>query len=208
MKNFNIVVLSVVTALLLASCGNDTTTTSKNETAEKEKKAQTVLELTDMSGREVSFDKNPERIIALTNADMNIIYALGGTVVGRQTTDASGVPDGAKSATEVGNTHDLNLEKIASLGADAIVASSEQNLKDVPAMEGVGPKVVLTGANSIAEIKKQTAILGELLNKEDKAKELQADIDKKVTKIKEQQKKKNVRALLVLGAPGSNYAAL
>lgn len=208
MKNFNIVVLSVVTALLLASCGNDTTTTSKNETAEKEKKAQTVLELTDMSGREVSFDKSPERIIALTNADMNIIYALGGTVVGRQTTDASGVPDGAKSATEVGNTHDLNLEKIASLGADAIVASSEQNLKDVPAMEGVGPKVVLTGANSIAEIKKQTAILGELLNKEDKAKELQADIDKKVTKIKEQQKKKNVRALLVLGAPGSNYAAL
>ncbi|CAM4334986.1 ABC transporter substrate-binding protein [Listeria ivanovii] len=208
MKNFNIVVLSVVTALLLASCGNDTTTTSKNETAEKEKKAQTVLELTDMSGREVSFDKNPERIIALTNADMNIIYALGGTVVGRQTTDASGVPDGAKSATEVGNTHDLNLEKIASLGADAIVASSEQNLKDVPAMEGVGPKVVLTGANSIAEIKKQTAILGELLNKEDKAKELQADIDKKVTKIKEQQKKKNVRALLVLGAPGSNYVAL
>lgn len=43
---------------------------------------------------------------------MNIIYALGGTVVGRQTTDASGVPDGAKKATEVGNTHDLNLEKL------------------------------------------------------------------------------------------------
>lgn len=208
MKKFNIVVLSITTALLLASCGNDTTTTSKSETVEKEKRTQAVLELTDMSGREVSFDKNPERIIALTNADMNIIYALGGTVVGRQTTDASGVPDGAKSATEVGNTHDLNLEKIASLGADAIVASSEQNLKDVPAMEGVGPKVVLTGANSIAEIKKQTAVLGELLGKEDKAKELQADIDKKVTKIKEQQKEKNVRALLVLGAPGSNYAAL
>ncbi|PZG31522.1 iron-hydroxamate ABC transporter substrate-binding protein [Listeria ivanovii] len=208
MKKFNIVVLSITTALLLASCGNDTTTTSKSETVEKEKRTQAVLELTDMSGREVSFDKNPERIIALTNADMNIIYALGGKVVGRQTTDASGVPDGAKSVTEVGNTHDLNLEKIASLGADAIVASSEQNLKDVPAMEGVGPKVVLTGANSIAEIKKQTAVLGELLGKEDKAKELQADIDKKVTKIKEQQKEKNVRALLVLGAPGSNYTAL
>ncbi|MBC1488198.1 ABC transporter substrate-binding protein [Listeria sp. FSL L7-1485] len=208
MKKLTIVVLSIATALLLASCGNDTTNGSENETVAKEKQTQAALELTDMSGREVSFEKNPERIIALTNADMNIIDALGGTVVGRQTTDASGVPEGAKDATEVGNTHDLNLEKIASLGADTIVASSEQNLKDVPAMEGVGPKVVLTGANSIDEIKKQTAVLGKLLGKEEKAKELQTDIDNKVTKIKEQQKAKKVRSLLVLGAPGSNYAAL
>lgn len=46
-------------------------------------------------------------------------------------------------------------------------------------MEGVGPKVVLTGANSIDEIKKQTAVLGELLGKETKAKELEANIDQK-----------------------------
>ncbi|MBF2355670.1 ABC transporter substrate-binding protein [Listeria seeligeri] len=208
MKKVNILVLSIATALILASCGNDTANNPKNEAVEKQNKTQAALELKDMAGRDVSFDKIPERIIALTNADMNIIYALGGTVVGRQTTDASGVPAGAKDATEVGNTHDLNLEKIASLGADAIVASSEQNLKDVPAMEGVGPKVVLTGANSIDDIKKQTAVLGELLGKEDKAKELQANIDKKVAAIKEQQKGKKVRSLLVLGAPGSNYAAL
>lgn len=159
MKKITILMLSITAALLLASCGNDTTTDMNNETTKTENKSQAALTITDMAGRDVSFDKKPERIIALTNADMNIIYALGGTVVGRQTTDASGVPDGAKKATEVGNTHDLNLEKIASLGADAIVASSEQNLKDVPAMEGVGPKVVLTGANSIDEIKNKQPYL-------------------------------------------------
>ncbi|HAA4668543.1 TPA_asm: ABC transporter substrate-binding protein [Listeria monocytogenes] len=208
MKKITILTLSITAALLLASCGNDTATDTNNETTKTENKSQAALTITDMAGRDVSFDKKPERIIALTNADMNIIYALGGTVVGRQTTDASGVPDGAKKATEVGNTHDLNLEKIASLGADAIVASSEQNLKDVPAMEGVGPKVVLTGANSIDEIKKQTAVLGELLGKETKAKELEANIDQKVAEVKKKQQGKKVRSLLVLGAPGSNYAAL
>lgn len=57
-------------------------------------------------------------------------------------------------------------------------------------MEGVGPKVVLTGANSIDEIKKQTAVLGKLLGKETKAKELEANIDQKVAEVKKKQQGK------------------
>lgn len=179
----------------------------KQVTNKKVAKEDVVLSLTDMAGRTVQFTKKPERIITLTNSDMGIVYALGGSVVGRQTMDASGVePSAALKATEVGNTHDLNLEKIASLTPDVIVASSEQNLKDVPALESIGAQVVLTGANSIADIKKQEAILAQLLGKD--ATKLQQEIDTKVADIKQEQKGKAVRALLILGAPGSNYAAL
>ncbi|EUJ44622.1 ABC transporter substrate-binding protein [Listeria riparia] len=208
-----IIFISIISLLLVlvTACGPKDVTSSNttNETSNKQKvaKEDVVLSLTDMAGRTVQFTKKPERIITLTNSDMGIVYALGGSVVGRQTMDASGVePSAALKATEVGNTHDLNLEKIASLTPDVIVASSEQNLKDVPALESIGAQVVLTGANSIADIKKQEAILAQLLGKD--ATKLQQEIDTKVADIKQEQKGKAVRALLILGAPGSNYAAL
>ncbi|MBC1560006.1 ABC transporter substrate-binding protein [Listeria booriae] len=211
MKKIIFISMMSLLLVLVTACGPKDVASSNttNETSNKQKvaKEDAVLSLTDMAGRTVHFTKKPERIITLTNSDMGIVYALGGSVVGRQTMDASGVePSTALKATEVGNTHDLNLEKIASLTPDVIVASSEQNLKDVPALESIGAQVVLTGANSIADIKKQEAILAQLLGKD--ATKLQQEIDTKVAEIKQEQKGKAVRALLILGAPGSNYAAL
>ncbi|WP_434967984.1 ABC transporter substrate-binding protein [Listeria ilorinensis] len=197
--------------ILLTACGSNEADNSSNKQAagQQVETQKAALTLTDMAGREVSFEEKPERIVALTNSDMNIIYALGGTVVGRQTQDASGVdPKEAESATEVGNTHDLNLEKIASVTPDVVVASSEQNQKDVPALEGIGTQVVLTGANSIDEIKKQISTLGKLLDKTDAAAKQIDSITAKEQEITTQQKDKKVRSLLILGAPGSNYAAL
>lgn len=211
MKKILIISLFSLLLVLMAACGpkeiGSSGNTSEKTSKQKVSEEAAVLTITDMAGRTVNFAKKPERIITLTNSDMGIVYALGGSVIGRQTMDASGVePSAALKATEVGNTHDLNLEKIASLTPDVIIASSEQNLKDVPALEGIGAQVVLTGANSIAEIKKQEAILAQLLGKD--ATNLQKEIDQKVAEIKQEQTGKAVRALLILGAPGSNYAAL
>ncbi len=200
--------LVFIAILFLAACSGAPESVEK-EASSGEKAEKAVLTIHDMAGRTVTFDKLPKRIITLTNSDMNIVYALGGKVVGRQTQDASGVkPEEAKSATEVGNTHDLNLEKIAALAPDVIVASSEQNLKDVPALEAIGAKVVLTGANSVDDIKTQTEVLGKLLGAEAKAKELNQTLTEREEAIQTAQAGKHVRALMILGAPGSNYAAL
>lgn len=124
MKKF--LFISIISLLLvLAACGpkdvNSSGNTSETTSKEKVSKEAAVLTITDMAGRTVDFAKKPERIITLTNSDLGIVYALGGSVVGRQTMDASGVePSAALKATEVGNTHDLNLEKncIAYSGCD------------------------------------------------------------------------------------------
>ncbi|WP_163654902.1 ABC transporter substrate-binding protein [Listeria sp. PSOL-1] len=208
MKKVTMISIFTVFLLLLSAC----TAEKASELPVKktsEPKGKAVLTIKDMAGREVAFAKRPERVVALTNSDMNIIYALGGKVVGRQTQDASGVyPEEAKKAAEVGNTHNLNLEKIAALSPSVVIASSEQNVKDVPALEGLGTKVVLTGANSISEIKQQTMILGKLLGKTDQAKALNNKVTIKEEEVSKKGQNKPVRSLLVLGAPGSNYAAL
>lgn len=204
--------LLAVFIVILGACG-EAKTNSKQSTessANKKEVAQkSILTLTDMAGREIEFDTPPKRIVALTNSDLNIIYALGGKVVGRQTQDASGVhPKAAIKATEVGNTHDINLEKIAATNSDVVIASSQQNQKDVPALEGIGTKVILTGADSLKDIDKQIEILGLLLGKRSKAEQLKNQLNKQVATIKKEQANKHIKALMVLGAPGSTYAAL
>ncbi len=62
MKKITILMLSITAALLLASCGNDTTTDMNNETTKTENKSQAALTITDMAGRDVSFDKNQNEL--------------------------------------------------------------------------------------------------------------------------------------------------
>ena len=57
----------------------------------KEKK----IEITDLSGRKVTFDKVPESFATLSMGDMDIIHALGGKIVGRPDTKLT-LPDELK----------------------------------------------------------------------------------------------------------------
>ena len=51
--------------------------------ATKTEKGKEKIEVTDLSGRKVTFDKVPESFATLSMGDMNIIRALGGKIVGR-----------------------------------------------------------------------------------------------------------------------------
>lgn len=55
---------------------------TKKQRQQKQKKEKKI-EVTDLSGRKVTFDKVPESFATLSMGDMNIIHALGGKIVGR-----------------------------------------------------------------------------------------------------------------------------
>ncbi|MBD8004172.1 ABC transporter substrate-binding protein [Bacillus norwichensis] len=172
------------------------------------KPSSVAISVTDFADRTVSFEHVPERIVALSNGDMDIVYALGDEVVGRPNSKGTIAVKEAENAEEVGSTHSIDIEKITALQPDVVLGGYPMNLKDVPAIEGTGAKVILTGANSVDDIKKQIGLLGEILEKEDKSKEIIADIDHKVEEIQSELSEEKPRVLLVYGAPGTNMAAL
>ncbi|WP_048748306.1 stalk domain-containing protein [Paenibacillus sp. P22] len=65
----------------------------------------------------------PKRIVTLSSADTEMIYALGGAVVGRPTALGAVNPPAAASAVEVGSTHGILFEKLASVKPDLVIAS-------------------------------------------------------------------------------------
>jgi iron complex transport system substrate-binding protein len=166
------------------------------------------ITIRDFSDRSITFAGAPQKIVALANGEMDIVYALGGKLVGRPTATAPVALDAAQSVEQVGSTHGIDLEKIAFLSPDVVLGNHPLNAKDIPAVEGIGSKMVLTSGNSIDDIKKQIALFGQLLQKEDKARELSQAIDQKLQKLKAAQSAAKPRVLIVYGAPGTYMAAL
>ncbi|MGA4498534.1 ABC transporter substrate-binding protein [Bacillus bombysepticus] len=191
-------ILSIFFLLIGCSAKGD-----EKASATKTEKGKEKIEITDLSGRKVTFDKVPESFATLSMGDMDIIHALGGKIVGRPDTKLT-LPDELKKAQVIGNAHQPNFEQIASLKPDALVANNGFQ-KNVPTVEGQGTQVIISSANSVQDIQKNIELYGTVMKKEDKAKEINQKMN---DQMKKYEKKSDAKALLVYGAPGTYLAAL
>ncbi|MBL3888079.1 ABC transporter substrate-binding protein [Bacillus cereus] len=191
-------ILSIFFLLIGCSAKGD-----EKASAIKTEKGKEKIEITDLSGRKVTFDKVPESFATLSMGDMDIIDVLGGKIVGRPDTKLT-LPDEPKKAQVIGNAHQPNFEQIASLKPDVLVANNGFQ-KNVPTVEGQGTQVIISSANSVQDIQKNIELYGTVMKKEDKAKEINQKMN---DQMKKYEKKSDVKALLVYGAPGTYLAAL
>lgn len=193
-------ILSIFFLLIGCSAKGDE---KASATKTKTEKGKEKIEVTDLSGRKVTFDKVPETFATLSMGDMNIIHALGGKIVGRPDAKIT-LPEDVKKVQVIGNAHQPNFEQIASLKPDVLIANNGFQ-KNIPTVEGQGTKVMISSANSVQDIQKNIELYGTIMKKEDKAKELNQKITEQ---MKTYEKKSDVKALLVYGAPGTYLAAL
>ncbi|MDA1570975.1 helical backbone metal receptor, partial [Bacillus cereus] len=114
------------------------------------------------------------------------------------------LPEDIKKVQVIGNAHQPNFEQIASLKPDVLIANNGFQ-KNVSTVEGQGTKVMISSTNSVQDIQKNIELYGTIMKKEDKAKELNQKI---TNQMKAYEKKSDVKALLVYGAPGTYLAAL
>ncbi len=193
-----ILALTGLITTLLAACSAGAARTAEDE-------GGTVI--TDAAGRKVAFSSVPQRIVALGNGEVDIIYALGGAVVGRPASDDALAVEAAKEVATIGSVHTVDLEKIAALRPDVVLANNPINVKDVPMLEGIGLKVVLTEANSVDDILGQIEVIGSMLEKEQEADALVAQLRSGIDAIQTSNTEPK-RVLMVYGAPGTYMAAL
>lgn len=199
MRRCQITALVMVLMMIAAGCGQ-TASKSAKETSEGS------VHIQDFAGRDITFDKVPEKIVALSNGDMSIVYALGGEVVGRPSAELPSSLKKAEHAKQIGTTHQMDLEQITSLKPDVVLGNKQLNEKDISSIEGIGSKLVLTQANSVKDIQKQITLFGKMLNKPAQAKKLNNQIDQKIASLKGSSK--GIRTLVVYGAPGTYMSAL
>ena len=202
--------ISILLVCTLAGCSQPAASSTGTAATATSAAAASTVSLTDFANRTIPLQHIPQRIVALSNGDVDIIYALGGTVVGRPTsTGKAPVPDAEKVQT-IGSTHEIDLEKIAFLQPDIVLGNAPLNEKDIPTIESIGAQMVLSSANSVADIQRQITLFGQMLQREDQASQLNDELKQHIQKLSTSAKAAAhpPRVLLVYGAPGTYMAAL
>ena len=166
MKKLLAIVLVLVLVLSFAACGG-----SGNESSDTPEEAG--ITITDMTGREITLDEPATRIVALSAADCEILYYIGGgdALVGRG--EFCDYPAEVMDIPAVQSGNETNIEQIISLEPQVLLMSSmAQTEEQVEALEAAGVKVVVSDAQDIEGVYTSIEMIGKLMGKEDNAQDV------------------------------------
>ena len=174
MKNAKKMTALVLAALMLAALGI---------CARADDAAVTV---TDMGGREITLKEPATRVVALTAADCEILYAIGAgdTLVGRG--EYCDYPAEVFDVPSVQSGYETNLEQIIALEPQVVLMGTmAQSLEQVEALEKAGIAVVVSDAQDIEGVYTAIRMIGKLMGYNENAEALVAGMQKTFADLSE-----------------------
>lgn len=187
-KKLSVIILTFILAFSFVGCGNNNNATKDNQekaTIEKKENTKYPLTIKDSSGRDVTIDKEPQKIISVGPNITETIYYLGkmNKLIGR--TDFCDFPKEVKDVQSIGTLQQPNIEKIVDLKPDLVIGSTHFPKETLEKLETLGVKVVvLYGKEDFEGAYNTIEKLGEVLNANDKAFEVINNMKKKVEDVK------------------------
>ncbi len=136
----------------------------------------TPMTITDQSGRTVTLDKIPERIISMAPANTEILFALGlgDKVVG--VTNYCNYPSEALEKEKVGGFSTPDIEKIIALDPDVIFAAPIHEAEVIPQLEDLGLTVIALTPDTIDETYDAIELVGTITGAQESAASLVEDM--------------------------------
>ena len=125
------------------------------------------LTVTDMTGREVTLGAPAKRIVALTAANVEVLYAIGAgdTLVGRG--EYCNYPAECLGLPVVNSGAGTNVEQILALQPDAVIMDTmAQTVDQVEALESAGIRVIVTKEAGIQGVYDAIALIAQVAGRE------------------------------------------
>lgn len=180
-KRTGILALALALGLALAACaapaagsapastpGSAAASAAQSVTSQSE--AAGGLSVTDMKGRTASLSGPATRVVALSAADCEIVYALGAgeALVGRG--EYCNYPEEVTGVPEVQSGNETNVEKIIELAPQVVLMNTMgQTVEQVEQLEQAGIAVLASEATDIAGVYEAIDMMGKALGKEAEA---------------------------------------
>jgi len=169
---------------------------------------------TDDLNRTVEIPKNPEKIVVIATADVEILFAINASdkIIGRP--NFQKYPPEALKIDDIGGMYPLNLEKIMEKNPDLILITmtfKEKYIKQVEQLGGYNLTVLAFNyPNTMDDIINHIKDIGEVVGKENEANDLVENITFRINKItmltnemNESQKPKVYKEWINEGSKGS-----
>lgn len=185
-----ILLLSLAMLLVFtAGCGNSGRNHSAND-AELHNHAPAsqdgfTITATDSLGRKVTIESEPGRIISLSPAITEILFAIGvaDRIVG--VTDYCDYPAEAKQKPKIGGFETPNLELIVDSEPNVIFTAAGIQEDFIKQFEQLGIKVVVLDAQNIDQVMNNIRLAGQVTGSTTKSTEIVEDIQRRLAIVKE-----------------------
>jgi iron complex transport system substrate-binding protein len=114
--------------------------------------------ITDFMGRQVTLDAPPQRVIGMSGSINEMLFAIGVTPVG--VTVAMDFPPEAANLPSIGSGYQPDLEALAALTPDLIVADGQLNTQILDQLEAIAPTIVIMTLTA-ADVPMNIQLLGQ-----------------------------------------------
>jgi len=171
---------------LLAGCASNTAPATAPAPATTSAPANTFpMTLIDDSGREVTIEAAPQRIVSLLPSNTEILFAVGAgdEVVG--VTSYCNYPQEATTREQVGGitNKSLSIEAIVALEPNLVLASGSQN-EIIPLLEQAGLVVISLDPATLDDIFANIELVGQVTGHFDQATTLTDDLRRRVEAVR------------------------
>jgi iron complex transport system substrate-binding protein len=139
----------------------------------------------DSLGNNVTIEKTPEKVISLSPAITEMLYALELENKIAGTTDYCDYPEAAKHTPKMGGFNTPNLELIVEAEPDLVFISSGVQAELSENFKKLGIKTFALDATTINEVISNIELIGVIMNAEEKAQEITDDMIVRKEFIKE-----------------------
>lgn len=143
------------------------------------------VSITDDLGVTVTIENHPERIVSLSPANTEILFALGldEKIVG--VTEYCTYPEAALSKEKIGGFSTVNIEKVSVLNPDLIVAADGNSEETVSHLRELGFTVITINADTIDTTLDDILLLGKATGADDEAEALVSSMKEDLAEIAE-----------------------
>ena len=164
------------------------------------------LTLTDMLGREVTIEAEPQRVVATSPTAVEMVYAAGGTLIAHDV--SSDYPPEVVDLPAVGRAYAPDFEGIVAQDADLIIADSINQARFMQQFETLQVPVLMVGAASFDEVETGMRLVGQALGLSSEAElaitKLEQDRDDLIAQVPQETVK---GLILIMDADQRIYAA-
>lgn len=176
------------TATLLTACSKPAEKSNEQTSKTSQAETQQTRQITDALGRSVTIPAQPQRVVVLSELDLDGTIALGIQPIGSSyVRGQSNFPDYLKDQTQnitsVGSFGQPSMEQILSLQPDLIIAGSMIDQQLINQLQQIAPTAV---SFARGESWKDSFIkIGEILNKQEETKKALKDYDEYAQQARE-----------------------
>jgi iron complex transport system substrate-binding protein len=143
------------------------------------KKTQYPLTVKDATGQEVIIDKAPERIVSMSPAETETLYALGLGDKLVAVSDFCDYPEAAKSKPKIGGVKSPNVEAILSASPDLVVGGISTSEASVAKLRELKLNVYKAEQKNLDEVLNNILNVGRITDSQEQAEKLVAEMKAK-----------------------------